>query len=143
VARSSIAYDEPVVYLSRLTGLVLIAAIGGIPLAPPEHVHESHDPGHHGAVAHRHVEAHGGFHHVANHDGVFDDDDAQVLTLSYVFVIPPAPAVISAPTVQAVVTLEPPVIRTLQPPADYVELVIHGPPRAPASFRAPPSFLAL
>ena len=129
------------VSLSRVTGFVLIAAIGGIPLAPPEHVHESHHPEHHGAVAHRHVEAHSALHHVANHDGVFDDDDDEVLTLSCVF-IRVAPVQLSAPPAQAPVRLEPPVVRTSPLPPDYVELVIHGPPRAPTSLRAPPSILA-
>jgi hypothetical protein len=131
------------VFFSRLTGVALTVAIGWVPLAPPEHVHESReDEHHHGAVIHRHSEAHGGVHHVANHHDSFDDNDARVLNINFVFVMPATPMVMGVPPVQAAVMLEFPVIRPQRPLVDEVELLIHGPPRAPASLRAPPSFLA-
>jgi hypothetical protein len=123
--------------------LALAAAIAWIPLAPPEHVHEGDDHGHHRAVVHRHAEAHGAGHHVVNHDGVFDDDDAQILTLNPVFGVPGTPVVLKASPAREAVTLEPPITQISHRRVDTVESMIHGPPRAPASFRAPPPFLAL
>ena len=80
-------------------------------------------------------------HHVASHHDTFDDNDAQVLNISVVFVVPGAPMVIGVPAEQPAVTLEFPVIQPQRPVVDEVELLIHGPPRAPASLRAPPSSL--
>jgi len=133
-----------IVCLSRLNGLALALAVGWAPLAAPVHVHESGDhAAHHRAVIHRHSEPHGGSHHAANHHGVFEESDAQVRTLSSVFVIPEAPPGPSAPEVQAAPLLPVPVIPLLHPVAAYVELLIHGPPRAPALFRGPPVSPAL
>jgi hypothetical protein len=135
----------PIVSLSRLTGLALAVAIGWIPLAAPVHVHAGGDhAGHHRATIHRHTEAHGGsHHHAAKHHGVFEQSDAQVRTISSVFVIPDAPPGPGAPLSEAAPTFEVPVVPVLHPVADHVELLIHGPPRAPALFRGPPVSPAL
>jgi hypothetical protein len=133
------------VSLSRLTGLALAAATGWIPLAAPVHVHAGGGhAGHHRAVIHRHTEAHGGsHHHAANHHGVFEGSDAQVRTISSVFVIPDAPPDPGAPPAEAAPKLELPVVAVLNPLADQVELLIHGPPRAPVGYRGPPVSPAL
>jgi hypothetical protein len=127
-----------IVSLSRLTGVALAAAVAWVPLAGPVHVHESRGEGHHRAVIHRHSDTHGGSHQAANHHGVFEENHAQVRTLSSVFVVPDAPPGPSAPQVQAAPRLDVPVMPVLHPVADHVELLIHGPPRAPAFFRGPP-----
>jgi hypothetical protein len=128
--------------LGRLTGLVLAAAIGVVPLAPPEHAHESHDPDHHGVRVHRHSQGHTGHHHAAAHDQALEDDDAPVMTVQAVLGGPVPPVVVSAPIGEPVPVVQPPSMAGILPTAEYVELLIHGPPRAPASLRAPPSFLA-
>ena len=133
----------PIVSLSRLTGFALAAAVASVPLAGPVHVHESRGDGHHRAVIHRHSDTHGDSHHAANHHGVFEESHAQVRTLSSVFVIPDAPQGPGAPAVQAAPPLGVPIIRVLPPVADHVELLIHGPPRAPTFFRGPPVSPAL
>jgi hypothetical protein len=108
------------------------------------HVHESQGHGHHRAVIHRHSQTHGGGHDVANHHGVFErGHDAQVRTLSSTFIIPNAPWVPSAPPVQAAQVIDEPIIQVAHPIADQVELLIHGPPRAPTFFRGPPVSPAL
>ena len=134
----------PIVSLSRFTGLALAAAVAWVPLAAPVHVHESRGHGHHRAVIHRHSQAHGGGHDGPNHHGVFErHDEAQVRTLSSVFIVPNAPWVPSPLPLQAAQVIEEPIIQAAHPIADFVELVIHGPPRAPALFRGPPVSPAL
>lgn len=53
----------------RVVSAVLAAAIGVLPLVPPEHVHDTRSAdGHHGVVAHRHAGAHTHGHpHVHEH----------------------------------------------------------------------------
>jgi hypothetical protein len=130
------------VIVGKLTGLVLAAAIGLSPLAPPEHVHESHNPDHHATLVHRHAGGHGAHRHAAPLGGRFDDDDASVITLQAVFDAPTAPIQVAPPIVESAIRVEPP-LPERSPTAEYVELLIHGPPGAPASLRAPPSLLAV
>jgi hypothetical protein len=56
----------------RLLSLVLATAIGFVPMAPPEHVHDVDHDGQHATVAHRHAGGHG--RHAAapagHHDGL-------------------------------------------------------------------------
>ena len=122
--------------LSRLTGFVLAAAIGLIPAAPPEHVHEADDHGEHHVVVHRHAAVHTGLHHAADHDGVLDDDDGTVLTLEPIYIIPPVVALV-APLGTLPTQLARPGY-TFSVKAEYVERLIHGPPRGPTGLRAPP-----
>jgi hypothetical protein len=133
----------PIVSLSRVTGFALAAALAWVPLAGPVHVHESRGDGHQQAIIHRHSDTHDDSHHAASHRGVFEESHAQVRTLGSVFVIPDAPPGPSAPAVQAAPPLDAPIIPVLHPIADHVELLIHGPPRAPAFFRGPPVSPAL
>jgi hypothetical protein len=132
-----------IVSLSRLTGVALAAAMAWVPLAAPAHVHESRGDGHHRGVIHRHSETHGGSHHAANHHGVFEESHAQVTTVSSAFLLPAAPPVPGAPPAEAAPTVDVPIIRTAHPITDHVDLLIHGPPGAPASFRGPPVSPAL
>jgi hypothetical protein len=126
---------------SRFLSFALVAAVGVVPLAPPEHVHERLDQDHHDVLVHRHAEPHGAHHRSAgsHHDGIFDDDDAPVLILSTTYTVPPAAmgAIGAPPSVFRVLT--PPAVQTLHGPRAFVEHLIHGPPRAPAALRAPPS----
>ena len=131
-----------VVSVSRSIGLVLAAVLGLAPLAPPEHVHEVEEHGHHQLLVHRHTEAHDASHHSGEHQNVLDENETPVLTLTAVYVAPAPPAVLAAPVRVAFTFLDPPVAKSLHPAADYVERLIHGPPRALVSPRAPPSFLA-
>jgi hypothetical protein len=130
------------VTLGQLTGLVLAAAIGLTPIAPPEHVHEAGDPDHHSTLVHRHAAAHGAHRHAGDHGLAFDDDDAAVVMLPALLVPPAAPLALAAPPSRPLLRVEPPLSPRV-PMAEYVELLIHGPPRAPASLRAPPSSPAL
>jgi hypothetical protein len=126
---------------SRGFSLVLVAAIGAMPVAPPVHVHETTTPeGHHEALTHRHLSSHVG--HVAqlDHDrATLEDADSVVATLDIVFAppggghFPPAPP----PTVMVLLrdTVEP--IRFGSP--EYIERLIHAPPRAPTDVRGPPA----
>jgi hypothetical protein len=127
---------------SRSIALVLATAIGLIPFVPPEHVHESDEHGHHHVLVHRHGPGQAGAHHSHDHTGVFDDDDGPVVTLAPVFAAPVEP-VLTAPVSSAGVVLEPPLAGSVRRGTREVEILIHGPPRAPASLRAPPSSLLL
>ena len=126
---------------SRFGSALLAAVIGLVPIAPPEHVHEVEEHGHHHSILHRHVDEHGTPHSLEHHPAV-DDHDAPALTLTVFYVVPdPAgsPA-IPVPVVRTIV--EPPTEDLLAPSSPYVERIIHGPPRAPAGLRAPPAPLA-
>ena len=130
-------------FRSRLVGLLLVAAVGSIPIAPPEHVHEEEEQGHETLLVHRHLGAHTLPQHVSRHEQILDHEDAPILTFDAVYVVPPAAHVVAAPPSVVVATIEPPASNTLHRPRDYVERLIHGPPRAPTSLRAPPSISRL
>jgi hypothetical protein len=127
----------------RLSGRLLALAVAVLPLAPPEHVHEVEENGHHEIVVHRHSQAHGLPNHAASQDGVFDHGDDLPVTLTTAYIVPTAPALVGAAPSVAFAIIEPPAPRTFHRAAEYVELLIHGPPRAPASLRAPPSLPAV
>ena len=127
-------------FVWRLLGVALTVAIGLLPIAPPEHVHEHDSDGHHETVVHRHVQVHhslpsGDHRHLA-----WDDDDTPVATLTDEYVAP-ATVQIGAPPVAAVTVLPVPQPLLLSR-AEFVERLIHGPPRSPAALRAPPALLA-
>jgi hypothetical protein len=124
------------VRLSRLLAIVLTAAIGSIPVAPPEHVHEADGHGDHHVVVHRHAAVHTGLQHAADHDGVLDDDDGTVVTLEPICIVPSVVALV-APVGTLPTQLEPPGY-AFAVKSEYVERLIHGPPRAPTGPRAPP-----
>jgi hypothetical protein len=119
-------------------GVLLAAAIGLLPVAPPEHVHEVDDHGHSHLMVHRHAAAHHGAQHAIDHDGVFDDDDTPLLTFDPTYTIPHVGAVV-APRVVIAIRLDPPPAPVSYRAPEYLERLIHGPPRAPTGLRAPPS----
>lgn len=127
----------------RWLGIALALAVGALPVAPPEHVHESEERGHHRALVHRHLEGHLGGHHGAHYEGELDDDDAPVLTFDAVYTVPQARAIVSVPPVTVVAFGEAPIVNVIRRTPEYFGRLIHGPPRAPAGLRAPPSTTCL
>jgi hypothetical protein len=123
---------------NRLVGLVLVTTVGWLPVAPPEHVHEEEEHGHETLVVHRHLGAHSILQVATQHDRAVDHEDAPVLTFDPVYVIPPATAAIGQAPSRVLALLDPPVVDTLHRSREYVERLIHAPPRAPTSLRAPP-----
>ena len=124
---------------SRLVGYVLVAAVGWIPIAPPEHVHEEEEHGHETLLVHRHLGAHALLSHASGHEQVLDHEDAPILTFESVYVVPAAQSAVAEPPSIVVATIDPPAGEILHRSRDYVERLIHGPPRAPTSLRAPPA----
>jgi len=127
----------------RLLGIVLATTMGFVPLVPPEHVHEGEEHGHHETVIHRHAQPHALTHQAHAHEGVLaDDDDAPVLTVSASFTLPSSPGrvVVALPAVWWFPP--PPLVIRVHGRIGIDDPLIHGPPRAPSSPRAPPLFLA-
>jgi hypothetical protein len=116
---------------------VLTVAIGLVPLAAPEHVHEREEDGHAQVVVHRHMPPHGfGEHHRAP-EAALDHDEEPVLTLTTVYTVP-GPVVLAAPERSARALVEPPERQRIERVLTKFDVPIHGPPRAPAGLRAPP-----
>ena len=123
--------------MSRFLAGVLGAALGLLPFAPPEHMHEAEKEGHIHVVVHRHLNPHGIVGHHAEHHSTVDDDDGPVLTLTTVYNVP-AFVVVAAPPRIVRELIEPPTLRRIERPLADVDILIHGPPRAPTPPRAPP-----
>jgi hypothetical protein len=134
------AYDSAV-KMSGFLAVALGASLGLLPIAPPEHMHEEEEQGHLHAVVHRHLAPHGILEHPAGHQSTLDDDDGPVLTLTTIYTVPPV-LTLAAPQPIMVGAVEPPPPRLLEPVAADIEILIHGPPRAPTPPRAPPSLPA-
>ena len=125
------------VVTTRLLALALAASVVSLTVAPPAHVHEAEEEGHHELLVHRHLSAHPLAPRDHGHGGI-DHADERILTLDSAFTIPSAPT-LSAPLPPATIAiLEPPVAVSAAGLPDYFEPLIHGPPRAPAGLRAPP-----
>jgi hypothetical protein len=128
--------------MSRFLAGVLGAALGLLPVVPPDHMHEAEEHGHVHAFVHRHLNPHGVLeHHDADHRPTLDDDDGPVLTLSSIYEVPTSVVVASPPRIVSA-WIEPPAPRQPERPLGDVEILIHGPPRAPTPLRAPPFSLA-
>jgi hypothetical protein len=124
---------------SRLLAGVLGAALGLLPVAPPEHVHEAEEQGRVHAVIHRHLKAHGILEqHHADHRPELNDDDGPVLTLTAIYTVPLGTFTATPPQLVSAL-IEPPKLAVFERPFADVDLLIHGPPRAPTPPRAPPS----
>jgi hypothetical protein len=67
-----------------------------------------------------------------------DDDASVVLTIHPVFAIPDAPQ-LGVPAVTRAIVIPAPEPRVVARSRDFVERLIHAPPRAPAPLRGPPS----
>ena len=106
---------------------------------PPEHAHESDDDhGTHHVLVHWHAETHFEGSRAAAH-AELGEGESKTLSLDAPFMLPPTlerPVPVST---AAIVLDEPPGPLTQRVVADDVELLIHGPPRAPTGLRAPPS----
>ena len=139
LSQGALAHTIKVVLVRRVLGLFVTVAIGLLPVVPPEHVHEVEEHGHTELVVHRHLEGHGVT--LAHDHAVVDHDDAPIATLDQDYIVPAAP--------QLAATFEPVAVLLAPTPFEsrlgfsaFVERLIHGPPRAPAPDRGPPSFLA-
>lgn len=122
-------------------GAVLVAAsLVLTPLGPAQHVHETDDHGHLARVVHQHLSQHALAPAPAGRH--VEDDDEPILTLSAFFVVPEAPPGVTAPPAEVVALVVPPIAASRPRHQPYIEPVIHGPPRASASPRAPPLFPA-
>lgn len=119
----------------------LVAAVGLLPVAPPEHLHEGEEHGHAHVVMHRHEALHGVADHDRQHESAVDDDDGPVLTLTTAYTTPVTWGV-PTPMPLVHVLVEPPTPNPLERIVADVALLIHGPPRAPTPSRAPPATLA-
>jgi hypothetical protein len=130
----------PLVLFSQGLAAVLIAAIGLVPLAPVEHVHAMTDAdGHREGLAHRHAHPHVELREPSDHDRpTVEDADTVLATLNFLSTPPIGSFVPTVATLVVRCCLTEPVEAGHGIPFDFVERVIHGPPRAPTSPRAPP-----
>ena len=115
----------------------LTLAVGLLPLAAPEHVHEREDHGHAELVVHRHMPLHGMRDHHGEHQASLDHDDAPVLTLTTVYTVPAA-VVLAGPERLASSIVEPQAPEGIERSQPELDVPIHGPPRAPSVLRGPP-----
>lgn len=145
--------------LGRVLSLLLVAAIGVLPVAPPEHVHDVETDGHHAVVAHRHAANH--HRHSPPHDdhddhdgrqvhpddgpdvdhrasATLDDEDSVVALVTPVWTLPSVDPPDAPATAQVGWILPPPACTHAGHVGD-VERLIHGPPCPHASLRGPPS----
>lgn len=133
------------VILRPLVGVVLVAAVGLVPLASPEHVHEVEDHGRVEVVVHRHLQAHGivtvGAH--GRHDAArsVDHSDSPITTLDQHYVVRSVGQLALPASSDALIIAAP------QPShragfSGFIDRLIHGPPRAPVGLRAPPAHLS-
>ena len=128
----------PTVSWARVTAYVLAAALGFIPLAPPEHVHEETDEaGHHTVIVHRHATLHR-LETIADvGHGTVDHPDPIALFPDSTYTAP-APYVLRPPAMPATFVLTPPERPVVDRRPRWSDQLIHAPPRAPSSLRAPP-----
>lgn len=123
---------------SRLAACVLVTALGFIPLAPAEHVHELTDEaGHHTVIAHRHAELHDLDAIADTEHGTVDHPDPVTLFPDGTYTAP-ASYVLQPPAVSVTLALPSPEPRVFDRRPRSSDQLIHAPPRAPSSLRAPP-----
>ena len=120
--------------------LVLAAALGLVPLVPPEHAHQTETNGHRQVVVHQHSQAHAISHLPGGRDDrrAFDHPDDPILTLSTVYSAQ-ASQLPAVPIRTVIATIQPLQAEAGRASYGFVELLIHGPPRVPAGPRAPPA----
>jgi hypothetical protein len=145
----------------RLISPFLVACLATLPLVPVAHVHETHGQGGHGFVVHshdgRHHHAHpddddADDHHAttAGHDAehatesgrtvtTVDHDSTVVARLDLVLASPQQLQSIEPATTDVVLLEIDDTAHARRAPAPVVERLIHGPPRAPAELRGPPT----
>jgi len=123
---------------SRLWAVLIVLALGLVPVAPPEHVHETTEAdGHHESIAHRHAEVH--WIDVSRSDGgtTVDHPDSVIVTVDGVYTTPD-PQVVAMPAIAPALLLIAAPDATAARARPAFEPLIHAPPRAPSSPRAPP-----
>ena len=123
--------------VSGIIARVLSLAVGLLPVAAPEHVHEIEDHGHAELVVHRHVPPHGMFDHHRENQASVDDDDAPILTLTTVYTVPGS-VILAGPERLASSLIEPRRPERIERSQTKFDVPIHGPPRAPSVLRGPP-----
>ena len=107
--------------------VALAAAIGWLPVAPLEHVHEVSDHEQPHALVHRHIAPHASLPHAPDHDGVIDENESPTQTLTATFA--PAWAVgVGEPPNWTVTDLGSPLVDLALVGAPDREPRIHGPP---------------
>jgi hypothetical protein len=116
---------------------VLSLAVGLLPMAAPEHVHEREHHGHANFVVHRHAPPHDLFEHHREHQASVGDEDAPILTLTTVYTVP-ASVLLARPERFVSSFIEPPAPERIERSETKFDVPIHGPPRAPAVLRGPP-----
>jgi len=121
----------------RLVAVAVAFALSGISLASPPHVHEVEEHGHHELIVHRHFQTHAAV-AINHHQPAVDHPDDLIATVDQDYTVPPS-LQLTAPDVVPVATLVVPSSPTRIGHVEFVERLIHGPPRAPASPRGPPS----
>lgn len=126
--------------LRPTSSLALVAALGLVPLMPAEHAHQAETNGHRQVVVHQHSQAHAIGHLPRDRDDrrTFDHPDDPILILSTVYTAP-APQTPAVPSCTLIAVIQPPQAETGGASYGFVELLIHGPPRAPTGPRAPPA----
>ena len=131
-----VAYDSRV-RVSGIIASVLSLAVGLLPVAAPEHVHEREEHGHAELLVHRHMPPHGLLDHHREHGASVEDDDAPVLTLTTVYTLPVS-MILAGPERLVISLIEPPRPERIERSQTKFEVPIHGPPRAPSVLRGPP-----
>ena len=133
----------PAVLFSRGLSIVLVSGLAFASVIPAEHAHEIEADGHREIVVHQHAHSHAIGHAPADRDSrrAFDHPDDPILTLAAVYTTP-APHLPEVPVRTVAGVVEPPRLEVSYTATELVELLIHGPPRAPTGLRAPPTFLA-
>jgi hypothetical protein len=124
------------VTLSRGLAIVLAAAVAVLPMAPLEHVHRREWDGHADVLIHRHLDLHHAEESQAGVEGV--EGHAPLLTLS-----PTATAAAkhehATPILAVLLSIVPVLAAEADRQPSALGVLIHGPPRASASPRAPPA----
>ena len=121
----------------RVAGALVAAVLALAPLLPAQHVHEAEEHGHAQRLVHQHLSPHALLAD-AGLRGHVEDGDEPILTLTTLFTVRAHVHAVVAPPAVVVAFVEPPPARIFHRSAAFVEPLIHGPPRAPASPRAPP-----
>ena len=134
--QAKVAYDS-LVRVPEIIASVLSLAVGLLPVAAPEHVHERDNHGHAELVVHRHTPPHGFLEHHREHQASVEDDDAPILTLTTVYTVP-ASLALAAPARFVSSLIAPATPDRIDRAQTTFEVPIHGPPRAPSVLRGPP-----
>jgi hypothetical protein len=129
----------------RSIHVLLLLALGTLPLAPAEHAHEVAGSDGHQLLVHRHAEGHDGTHAATphSHDAVVDHEGVPLLTAAAVFTLPTIFDIQAPLATVAVAYVAPGAARLLARARPHSPVPIHGPPRAPAPLRGPPVSPAL